>query len=143
MDTTVETQEIVTNPEIVQFEQKKKNKTGVPAYTKAEDRLILDEVMKYPDNIAHGCNLASKKLKNRKPSSVQSRYYYLVRKDSKMSVVMTGSAAGFANSKTNPRKGGILTRKEPLKPIAVMIKQLLELHPEERQKIKDFLTLIE
>ena len=141
MDKQVETKEIVVKPEMVQFELKKKK--SPPAYTKAEDQIILDLVMQYPDNISHGCSLASKKLKNRKPSSIQARYYYLVRKDSKKSVIINGSSAGFSHKKVNPTKGGVIQRNEPLKPLAVMIKQLLEFNPEERKKVQEFLKMLE
>lgn len=141
MNTQVETKELEAKPEIVQFELKKK-KTP-PAYTKAEDQIILDQVMQYPDNISHGCNQAAKKLKNRKPSSIQARYYYLVRKDSKKSVIINGSAAGFSNKKVNKTKGGVIQRNEPLKPLAVIIKQLLEFNPEERRKVQEFLKMLE
>jgi len=112
-------------------------------YSAHEDQLIMDEVLKYPDNLRHGFAEAAKKLKNRKVSNVSSRYYYLVGKKGKDSGVLTGSAVGFSNKKNNQTKGGILTRQEPLKPLSVIIKQLLEFHPEERRKVQEFLKLIE
>lgn len=122
---------------------KKKKNTPGPAYTKAEDQLILDTVMQYPDNMAHAFSIVAAKLKNRKVTSIGSRYHYIVRKDKSKGKIVTGSAAGFTGKKTNKRINGHFHRKEPLQPLIVVLKQILDLDPGQRKKISEFLRTIE
>lgn len=113
------------------------------AYTKAEDQLILDTVMQFPDNMAHAFSIVASKLKNRKVTSIGSRYHYMIRKGKHKSNIITGSPAGFAANKTTKRQNGHFQRKEPLQPLIVVFKQLLDLNQGERKKILDFLKSIE
>jgi len=121
----------------------KVKKTMPDRYSPSEDKLILDMVMRYPDNLRHGFREASKKLKNRKHCSVSARYYYLISSGKEKSNVITASPVGFSNNKVAKTKDGKLMRKEPLQPLSVMIKQLLDMNPGERKKIAEFLKLIE
>ena len=140
MDEIVE--KIEKKPEI-QFELKKKKKASKPRYSADEDRIIMDEAMKYPDNMSHGFSEAASKLENRSTSQVSSRYYYLVNTKKQKSVVMTVSKAGFSTNKVTKKINGNFKRQEPLKPLIVMFKQLLEMDDEARKKIKQFLESIE
>lgn len=120
-----------------------KKKIKLISYTANEDRLILDTVSLYPDNMAHAFSEASKKLKTRSKTSVTSRYNYLIRKGKAKSPVITGSSAGFSSKKTNKRVKGHFKREEPLQPLIVIFKQLLECDPIQRRKVLEFLKSIE
>jgi hypothetical protein len=112
-------------------------------YSRAEDSIILELVMLYPDNLAHAFQQASTKLKVRDEKSIASRYHYMVRKGKIKSPVITGSSAGFSNKKTNKRIKGHFKRNEPLQPLIVIFKQLLECDPVQRKKVFEFLKAIE
>lgn len=129
------------NTKIEENKLKVKNKHNA-AYSKTEDQIIMDIAMQYPDNLAHAFKQIGKKI-HRKQSSVSARYYYLTRKDSNKSVVVTGSAAGFSRSKVSQSRNGKLLRKEPLQPLIVIFKQLLDFNPKERKKIIEFLKTID
>jgi hypothetical protein len=120
----------------------KKNRS-VKKYSVIEEQIIMDLVMLYPDNMAHAFSEASKKLKNRAKHSIAQKYYSMINKGSKKSPVVTGSAAGFSANKSTKRVKGQFIRKEPLQPLIVIFKQLLECDPVQRKKIMEFLKTIE
>lgn len=120
-----------------------RKKVQPPRYTKDEDKLILDIVQLYPDNLKHGFRQAALKLKDRKICSISSRYYYLIKSKKTKGIIVTGSAVGFSANKNTQSKNGKLMRKEPLRPLTVVFKQLLDLNPSELKKIKEFINAIE
>jgi hypothetical protein len=120
-----------------------KKKKSLKAYSRAEDSIILELVTLYPDNLAHAFAEAASRLKTREERSIASRYHYMVRAGKVKSPVLTGSSAGFSANKTTKRMNGKFKRKEPLQPLIVIFKQLLECDPIQRKKISEFLKSIE
>lgn len=118
-------------------------KRVLKGYSKAEEQIILDAVSLYPDNLAHAFSEAALKIKDRKIESISSKYYYMVREKKVKSPVVTGSSVGFSSTKTTKRVNGTFKRKEPLQPLIVIFKQLLEFDPIQRKKISEFLKDIE
>jgi len=118
-------------------------KITLKGYTKDEDTIIMDTVALFPDNLRHAFDQAARKLKNRKPQNISARYYYIIRGGKKKSPILTGSVAGFKQGKSTARVKGIFKREEPLKPLIVVIKQLLDLSAEDRKKVVELLKTLE
>lgn len=107
-------------------------------YTKQEDDIIREQVQLFPDNIVGACELASKILKNRTAKGVYQRYYSFLKK--KTIIISVGSRKGFTNNnvKNTPRTKKNPILKSDLKPFQFIVKELLDLSYEDRQKVLNF-----
>lgn len=123
-----------TNNKIM--EKKVLTKRNYSVYTQKEIDIIVEELQAYPENKQHAFKMASERLINRTHSSIHMYYYNILSK--KQTITTTGSAVGFTSNTKNVKRNadGNFERQEPLKPMFVILRQLLSLQPSELKKVK-------
>ena len=110
-------------------------------FTPEEDAIIIRFVKEYPTNLQEAFKKAYTQLPNRTLKTIQNRYYRALRKDPKINALTCGSKAGFTQNVKNVMrdKEGNLP-DQALKHYMVIMKELLELQPKERQLIINFFS---
>jgi len=106
-------------------------------WTQELDKIIIKYVQSFPLNLQHAFVLASKDL-NISKLSIQGRYYAFIRIN--YNVLTTGSLkTGFSNNIKNLSRKSNKLPDQKLNTVMWLMKQILELPKEEREKIKSFL----
>lgn len=110
-------------------------------YTKEEDEIIIGQIKNYPTNLQHAFMEASSLLVNRDAKAISQRYYKRIKKDINTYALTCGSTKGFTqNVKNKFRDSDGTLPEQNLKHYMVIMKELLELQPQERQLIVNFFS---
>lgn len=102
-------------------------------YSRAEQKIIIQEIQKSPHNLKHAFEEASKKLRGRAKASISGHYYStlkpLMNKEGIIVTELTTSQGSIMNTKTVARKES--TQFQVVRHLAS------KLNGEERQKLLD------
>ncbi len=102
-------------------------------FSPEQDKIILDKIKMYPDNISYALELAVD-LIGRNFFSVQHRYYKKLRRCNK--VITCGSTEGFtSNVKVTHRASGVFPEARELNKVDWLLQEFLQLPKKEKQKI--------
>lgn len=107
-------------------------------WTREEVSIVVSVIKQYPTNINYACEEASK-LINRTPHAILKYYYKILKKDPSLYMLTTGSKEGFSqNVKNQARDKEDGTVKQNLQPFMIIMKELLDLSKDDRDKILAF-----
>ena len=110
-------------------------------YTREEDEIIVGQIKNYPTNLQHAFKEASIQLLNRNVKAIEMRYYNKLRKNPDIHAITCGSTKGFTqNVKNKFRDSDGTLPEQNLKHYMIIMKELLELQPQERQLIVNFFS---
>lgn len=110
-------------------------------YTKEEDEIIIGQIKNYPTNLQHAFKEASIIMPDRPLRAIEQRYYNKLRKNADVYAITCGSTKGFTqNVKNKFRDSDGTLPEQNLKHYMVIMKELLELQPQERQLIVNFFS---
>jgi len=110
------------------------------------DKLIIENVIKYPLNLQYAFEITANLLNVNYPQkdklftkqTISGRYYAYIKHN--YNVITTGSKAGFSMNVKNQHKDNNKMLKQNLTSFQVLIKEILNLSDDERKKIITLLT---
>jgi hypothetical protein len=107
-------------------------------FSESDDKMIIQFLKNYPANLSYALTLAAKAI-GRNPKAVKYRYYRVIRRDPKITVITCGSAKGFTKNTKNVFTNSDGTMPDQnLKGYLYIVREMLDLTPAERKKIIDF-----
>lgn len=111
-------------------------------YTAEEDAIIISKVKESPTNLQHAFSEAAILLPNRGKDNITAHWYQVLKKKSNTSVaVSVGSSRGFThNSKNVKRNEDGELPEQGLKGHLLILQQILELSPAQRELIRNVLN---
>jgi hypothetical protein len=110
------------------------------------DKIIVENVIKYPLNLQYAFEITAKILNKNYPQKdklftkqvIQGRYYSYIKHN--YNIITTGSKIGFSINIKNQHKDKNKILKQNLTSFQVLIKEILNLSDDERKKIITLLT---
>lgn len=118
------------------------NKTAKKTYnyfSEEDDKVILKQIELYPTNINYSFEESAKLLEGKSIKSIESRYYRILKFKRNVKAITCGSKAGFTqNVKNIMRDGDGNLPPQNLKHYMWVMKEMLDLSPEEREMIVKF-----
>lgn len=120
------------------FEQKANTK-----WSQEEINILVDYIKQYPDNRAEAYRRTSLEVK-RPPKAVEQKFYNTIFNNKNLLVSFHGSEKGVSiNRKNTPvKEGERFKRDSKLSPMAVVIQQLLNMNPEDKKFVREFLNRV-
>ena len=107
-------------------------------WAREETAILVSLIKQYPTNINYACEEASKVIDRNKEACLKY-YYKVLKKDPSLYMLTTGSKEGFSqNVKNQHRDKEDGTVKQNLQPFMIIMKELLDLSKEDRDRILTF-----
>lgn len=109
-------------------------------WTKDEEAIVLSTIKSFPDNIQEAFRKSGREI-DRSPEAVSFKYYnYLKLKH--QNIISVGTSKGFSVRNTKNRANRSENQSESLSPILRpvhrIVMEMMQLSPEDLQKIVDF-----
>ena len=116
-----------------------KEKKTVKKWTKEEEQIVIENVRKYPTNLAHAFSESALQLEGRAPASISALWYDKLRKRDDVQAITIGSSKGYSqNAKNTLRKDGVMG-EQGLKGYMIVVRDLLNLPKKDRDLVISFL----
>lgn len=114
-------------------------------YILEEDNIIINCIKEYPTNLSYAFKQASLRMNGKRTArAIELRWYTVLKKKDNINIITVGTEKGFTkNSKNLKRNKEGKLPEQGLKPIAYLVKEILNLSSPERKILITFLKAIE